>query len=244
MHAEFKRVQVNQAAKLDTRVEVETPEGIALHLRPAGVVPRALAWAIDLLLRMVLLWALAIAFALMRSTGMGLYLLALFTLLWLYPVLFELFWNGQTPGKRALGLRVVGSDGAPVGWVASCTRNLLRTVDMLPLGYALGTLASFADAQGRRLGDIAAGTLVVHTGGEVSLSKLPEVDVVEPSSTLNRNERDALIAFAERHRELSRERQIELAELAAPLTGTHGEWAVQRLFGLARGLLGHGHAQS
>lgn len=236
-------MQVNPAHRLDTRIEVETPEGIALHLRPAGVVPRALAWGIDLLLRLVVLWGFAIVLAFMRNAGLGLYLLVLFSMLWLYPVLFELFWNGQTPGKRALGLRVVGSDGAPVGWVASCARNLLRTVDMLPLGYALGTLSSLADPHGRRLGDIAAGTLVVHVGSDAALSKLPEVDVVEPALALQRAERDALIAFAERHRELSPERQVELAELAAPLAEARGELAVRRLFGMARGLLGHGRAQ-
>jgi len=235
---------MNAVPRLDTCIEVETPEGIALHLRPAGVVPRALAWGIDLLLRLVVLWGFAVVLAFMRNAGLGVYLLVLFTLLWLYPVLFELFWHGQTPGKRALGLRVIGADGAPVGWVASSTRNLLRTVDMLPLGYALGTLASLADPCGRRLGDIAAGTLVVHVGIDATLSKLPEVEPVEPALALQRAERDALIAFAERHRELSAERQIELAELTAPLAGARGELAVKRLFGIARGLLGHGHAPS
>src|SRR3546814_8030841 len=70
--------------------------------------------------------------------------------------------NGQTPGKRAMELRVVSADGAPVGWLASIVRNLLRAVDALPVGYGFGLVASLADPHGRRLGDMVASTLVVH----------------------------------------------------------------------------------
>jgi uncharacterized RDD family membrane protein YckC len=232
--------RMNIETRLDTRIAVETPEGIDLHLHPAGVVPRALAWLIDLMLRLVLLWMLAAGLALLGRTGLGFYLLALFAVLWLYPVLFELLWHGQTPGKRALGLRVLNADGTPVGWVASSSRNLLRTVDMLPLGYALGTLCSMADPRSRRLGDLAAGTLVVHAASPLPPPRLPEVEPEEPPRPLQRGERDALIAFAERHRELSPERQIELAGLARDLSERSGEAGVRRLFGIARGLLGQG----
>jgi uncharacterized RDD family membrane protein YckC len=86
----------------------------------------------------------------------------MFVVFWFYPVLFEVLDRGRTPGKRALGLRVIAVNGAPVGWLAAFTRNLLRTVDMLPFGYATGLIASLADPWGRRLGDMVAGTLVVH----------------------------------------------------------------------------------
>src|SRR3546814_4544908 len=74
-----------------------------------------------------------------------------FLLLWAYPVVFEAMFNGQTPGKRAMELRVVSADGAPVGWLASIVRNLLRAVDALPVGYGFGLVASLADPHGRRL---------------------------------------------------------------------------------------------
>src|SRR3546814_8666375 len=66
------------------------------------------------------------------------------------PILIEAMFNGQTPGKRAMELRVVSADGAPVGWLASIVRNLLRAVDALPVGYGFGLVASLADPHGRR----------------------------------------------------------------------------------------------
>ena len=147
---------------LDTVREIHTPEGVALRLPAAGPVPRALAWLIDLAIRFALVFIASIAFGLLGSAGMGLYLVLLFLVLWGYPVAFEALWHGQTPGKRALGLRVVAADGAPVGWMASFLRNLMRTVDMLPFGYAFGLAASLADPWSRRLGDVVARTMVVH----------------------------------------------------------------------------------
>ena len=81
---------------------------------------------------------------------------------WTYPTLFELAWDGQTPGKRALALRVVRQDGGAVGLPASVVRNMLRVADLLPGFGGLGILVAFLDPQGRRIGDLAAGTLVVH----------------------------------------------------------------------------------
>src|SRR3546814_2568230 len=83
------------------------------------------------------------------------------TLFLAYPVVFEAMFNGQTPGKRAMELRVVSADGAPVGWLASIVRNLLRAVDALPVGYGFGLVASLADPHGRRLGDMVASTLEI-----------------------------------------------------------------------------------
>jgi len=233
---------MSASAALDTRLEVETPEGIRLHLLPAGVVPRALAWSIDLLIRLLVLWIAAMALAFGGEAGHGIYFVVLFAVLWLYPVLFELFWQGQTPGKRALSLRVLNTDGTPVGWVASMTRNLLRTVDMLPFAYGIGSVCSLFDSRSRRLGDLAAGTLVVHdsTAARAPMQAPPRLAVasVEPPPGLLRSEREALVEFAERHAQLSEERQIELANLLQPMSGTRGEAGVTHLLGVANSLLG------
>ena len=146
---------------LDTVREVYTPEGVALRLPAAGPIPRAVAWVIDFCIRMALLMVCSMVFGMLGRAGMGFYLVCLFVVVWLYPVVCEGLWDGQTPGKRVLHLRVISSDGAPVGWLATCVRNLMRTVDMLPFGYACGLVSGLLDPWGRRLGDLVAGTLVV-----------------------------------------------------------------------------------
>src|SRR5262245_37921859 len=111
---------------LDTTRRVATPEGIELTLHLAGPLPRAMAWAIDLMLRVAVLLALTVVLATAGRSGWGLILLAWFFLEWLLPALLEAKWRGQTPGKRALGLMVLNDDGSPVRWPAALTRNLLR----------------------------------------------------------------------------------------------------------------------
>lgn len=223
---------------LDTVREIHTPEGVALRLPAAGPVPRALAWLIDLAIRFALVFIASIAFGLLGSAGMGLYLVLLFLVLWGYPVAFEALWHGQTPGKRALGLRVVAADGAPVGWMASFLRNLMRTVDMLPFGYAFGLAASLADPWSRRLGDVVARTMVVHVADRGHGAGMPPAPAQAPPVPLQPDEQAALIAFAERAWTLTPQRQEELAGIAAPLTGRQGPVGVDRLLAIAQWLLG------
>jgi uncharacterized RDD family membrane protein YckC len=223
---------------LDTVRLVETPEGVALHLHPAGVMPRAAAWAIDFLIRIGVAFALSMVLGLLGQTGVGLYLLLIFALYWLYPVLFEVLRDGQTIGKRTIGLRVIHANGTPVGWLASIVRNLMRTVDMLPVLYGFGVVAGLVDAQGRRLGDMAAGTLVIHAERAAPPPLLPAVPAVQPELSLSADEKSAIIAFAERGPRLTPERQAELAGLLPRLTQAHGALAVQRLLGMASTFLG------
>lgn len=225
---------------LDTVRIVDTPEGIALRLPAAGPVPRALAWAIDLAIRMALLMLFGMVLGMLGSTGAGLYLVALFVVFWGYPILCEGLFGGQTPGKRVLGLRVVAGDGAPVGWLASIVRNLMRTVDMLPFGYACGLIAGFSDPWGRRLGDLVAGTLVVHVHPVQPLPVTVAGGTHAPLSPLRPEEQVAVLAFAERAPRLTPERQMELADLVTPITGAQGAAGVARLGGIARWLLGQG----
>ncbi|MEO7326634.1 MAG: RDD family protein [Dokdonella sp.] len=223
---------------LDTLTLVETPEGIALHLRSAGVMPRACAWAADAMIRLGLIWMLAIFIGMLGESGFGIYLLVLFVLFWFYPVLFEVLRDGQTPGKKIMGLRVVNANGTPVTWIASIVRNLLRTVDMLPFAYAFGLFACLIDPGGRRLGDLVAGTLVVYAELPAKQGAAPIAPVVHAPMPLLPRERAAIVEFAERAAQLTPERQQELAALLPMLTQAQGSLAVQRLHGMACAFLG------
>jgi len=222
---------------LDTYREVITPEGVALRLPAAGPVPRALAWTIDFALRSAVVGVCGLVLGLAGQVGMGVMSVLLFVVFWFYPVLFEALWDGQTPGKRALGLRVIAGNGAPIGWLASFARNLLRTVDMLPFGYATGLVASLSDPYSRRLGDMVADTVVVHVPRE-SGDTAAVASPTPPSVPLLASEQAAVIAFAERAPRLTPARQVELAELAEPLLEVRGELAVTRMYAIAAWLLG------
>jgi hypothetical protein len=89
-----------------------------------------------------------------------------------YYVAFEVLWNGQTPGKRALGLRMVHVSGRPISFGASAVRNLLRLVDFLPAAYGVGFLVMFFDKRARRLGDMAAGAMAVRQRDALTLDSL------------------------------------------------------------------------
>lgn len=227
------------SATLDNTHSVETPEGIDLLLRPAGIVPRALAFALDLVIRLALLATVGLGLASLGQFGLGAGALLLFVVQWWYMVLFEVLNDGKTPGKHWLGLKVVHDDGTPVGWASSLTRNLLRFVDMLPFGYFLGAICCLWHPSFKRLGDLAAGTLVVYRErGGSKTAALPNAEALAPPFALQLAEQHALISFAERHSTLSPARRQELAGiLAAPLQTTPA-LAEAKLLGIARGLVG------
>lgn len=223
---------------LDTRYQVETPEGIDLILRPAGVVPRALAFGIDLLIRAVLLGVLFAVLALLGQFGMGLGTILLFLVTWWYMVLFEVLNQGRSPGKQLMGLRVIHDDGTPVGWAASLTRNLLRFVDILPFAYTLGILSCLNHPAFKRLGDIAAGTLVVYRDSTPAAPALPPADALRAPFSMSLTEQRALLGFAERAQSLSSARRLELASILAEPLQVPAAQAEQQIHGIARGLLG------
>jgi uncharacterized RDD family membrane protein YckC len=223
---------------LDTRYQVETPEGVDLPLRPAGLMVRALAFAIDLGLRGLVLGVLFIALAMLGKLGAGLGSILLFGVSWWYMVLFEVLNQGRSPGKQWMGLRVVHDDGTPVGWSASLLRNLLRVVDLLPFGYFLGAISCLQHPHFKRLGDIAAGTLVIYRERSHTRPELPEAQPRRTAFALTLSEQRAILGFAERQGELSRARVDELAAILAQPLQVPEPQAVTELNGIARGLLG------
>jgi uncharacterized RDD family membrane protein YckC len=224
---------------LDTTARIGTPEGIELTLRVAGPVPRALAWVIDLLLRGGILIGVAIGAGMLGQFGAAIMLLTAFLLEWLYPAWFEVHWSGSTPGKRALGLMVLNDDGTPVRWPAALTRNLLRTLDFLPLFYFFGFCAMVTNRDFKRLGDLAANTLVVYREAKPQALAIPPAPPFAPGIALSATEQRAVLDFAERSARLTPERAAELAGLVPSLTGGRdGTQAAGRLVAIANHLVG------
>lgn len=233
---------------LDTLYTAETPEGIALSLRPAGVVSRMLAYLADLGIRIGLYLAASLATLPGGGMGAGLMLVFYFLLEWFYPVVFELSRHGATPGKRMLGLQVVMDSGLPVTPAASVTRNLLRAADFLPLLYGFGAATMLWRADFKRLGDLAAGTLVVYRDNLVLHGQLPLAAPCAPKRALSLREQATIVAWGGRAPTLTPARLEELALLAqsvtVPATTALGAKpgaapATERLMGVARWLLGH-----
>jgi uncharacterized RDD family membrane protein YckC len=226
--------------RLDTLHTAETPEGIALSLRPAGLVARGLAYLIDFGIRLGIFMAISITVGLLGKMGAGILLISYFCLEWFYPVLFELTRAAATPGKRVMGLRVVMDSGLPVTPAASLTRNLLRAADFVPAFYGAGIVSMLWRRDSKRLGDLAAGTLVVFSD-QVSLhGEVPVAEPQAPARALSAREQAAVVSWAGRARRLTPERLDELARLAEPVLGpgVHGASASQRLLGVAQWVLG------
>ena len=167
---------VRPRRQLDSRIEIVTPENIAFHYVLAGPFRRLPAFLIDVAIRAAALMMIAIAgvfFSIVGISGVGgaMFMLIWFASSWLYGGFFETVWNGQTPGKRLLGLRVLSLDGQPINAMQAVMRNVLREVDALPfIGgavefsipfYMLGLTVMTASNRFQRLGDLACGTIVV-----------------------------------------------------------------------------------
>ena len=225
---------------LDTTRRVATPEGIELTLRLAGPVPRALAWSVDLALRAAIVLVVMTLASQLGRAGWGVVLLAAFFVEWVLPAWFEAQMRGQTPGKRLFGIAVLNDDGTPLRWPGALTRNLLRAVDFLPLMYGFGLVTMLLNRDFKRLGDLAAGTVVVYQSAAVDSSRrIPEAPAVAPPVDLDLDEQRAVLELAERSAGLPRERVAELSTLPKPLVGgLDGARAAARLIGIANYLAG------
>jgi len=154
------------------KLTIDTPEQVHLEFVLAGIGSRFMAVFLDMLIQTVLYVALFfVAFGLLAlgdfSKNRSMWVLAVWFLLvfciyWGYYAAFEIFWQGQTPGKRWAGIRVIKESGRPINAFEALTRNLMRVVDLLPGFYGFGVVTMMLNPKNRRLGDFVAGTIVVH----------------------------------------------------------------------------------
>jgi len=212
--------------QLDTRVRVVTPENIAFQYHVAGPFRRLPAYLIDLALRIAIgaagYFGLGFVFGLigLGELGIGIWLtLFLFPLMWFYGGLFETFWNGQTPGKRIMRIRVLSIDGQAINASQATLRNVLRVVDSLPYLYLVGLIAAAMNDRFQRLGDLACGTMVVcedpHWLQDVAKVTEPEVTKLtarvpawfQPTRSMAR----ALAVYVGRRKKFMPMRRIQIA---------------------------------
>jgi uncharacterized RDD family membrane protein YckC len=226
---------------LDTVVSVETPEGIVLELRPAGLVVRFYAFTIDWLIRLAVLYAVAMVTVFMGGIGVAVWLILAFACEWIYPMVFELRASAATPGKRVFNLKVVMDNGLPVTPAAAITRNLLRVADFLPFGYGFAIASMLLRSDYKRLGDIAAATLVVHQPRPAAQPAIAAVPPLTPVVALTPRTQAAVVALAARAPRLTEERLDELAAIAASVSGDAGRSGARvtrRVLGVAHWALG------
>jgi uncharacterized RDD family membrane protein YckC len=215
--------------------QVVTPERVSLQYDIAGIGSRGAAILVDfavqgvislvlymallgVLLAMALIGGLAGGRGGITPTGgffivLALFVFALFALTLGYHMLFEIIWNGQTPGKRATGIRVIRENGYPIRPVDAVIRNVVRIVDYLPFAYAVGVFTMLFNDRARRLGDFAAGTIVVREGPRSAIGFPPssaDIDAVRPT-TLQPDDATLVRDFLTRRPSLTPEARAALA---------------------------------
>lgn len=213
----------------DRHVEVETPEHVAVSYALAGPGSRFAAFLIDSAILIGVVLALLIVFLLLAVSGLpvpllpatlAILVLIIFAVVWGYFVFFEGFRDGQTPGKKRVGLRVVHEGGFPLSVRGAVIRNLLRIVDMQPLpSWAVGGAFIVLHPRAQRLGDMAAGTIVVR---ETRAATLPEEEGVAGPPRMSDQEFDILREYALRREGLEREARARVAGKLVPHFGAYG----------------------
>ena len=230
--------QIDQGA-----IPIETPENVCFTFAAAGVGPRALAYMLDLLLRTLPILAAMLLLSLTSTLFnfvdflaasnimVALFIILVFLLQWAYYVLFETFWNGRTPGKRVMGIRVVMDGGYPLTFAAAAVRNLLRIIDSLPMMYCFAILTSFINSRSKRLGDIAAGTIVIREEAfdvtyleAIEKASVPRDSLASSPFYLSPEATDLIARFMKRRTNFDVATRMKLASnIAAKIHGLSGK---------------------
>jgi len=217
----------------DRDLVVATPERVSFDYQVAGLGTRTIAQVLDLLIVFGILMAVyfvALAALVVDTTAATLiFLIGSFVVIFGYFWVSEALWSGQTVGKKALRLRAVGDRGEPLTFAQAGIRNIVRIVDFLPYGYGVGLIVLFANGKGKRLGDLAAGTIVVKDSDRVYLWQLPGARSAAPAQavsaaspaelTLRRLDpelRRFVSSYARRRPELTLEVRAQLASHVQP----------------------------
>lgn len=230
--------------KLDTLQAIELAEGVEIRLRIAGPIMRILALMLDYLIISVvsvvfmILFSIA-GFAVGGNVINGVLLLMLFFFTWIYMWMFEAGRWGATPGKKICGLRVTQPSGAPITLGQAGVRNFIRFIDVMPAPFSLiGLTSCLATARFQRLGDLAAGTVVVYDRPEVmpKASGPPPLLPQRPTVALRPEEVRAVVTFRERSVYWSDARRNEIADHLQSLTGSTGTLGSTKLQAMAHWL--------
>jgi uncharacterized RDD family membrane protein YckC len=240
----------------EDRLTIDTPEGVPLELTLAGLGSRFASALLDYLFQAIILVALLVVLGYGAGIDPGasgvaaaLWAVGFFVIFWGYDVSFEVLNSGRTPGKALNGLRVVRESGAPVTFGTSAVRNVIRIIDILPGTYLVGMVSIVVTGRNQRVGDLAAGTLVIREP-----RRLPPEVQVSPSvqapawdtSAIEPQELDAIAAFLARRGDLAAGARIQIAaELAGRLRPKVGgaiaregdEMFLERLLAAKRGRL-------
>lgn len=237
----------------EDRLTIDTPEGVPLELTLAGVGSRFASALVDYIIQAIILLALALVliYGAGQHPGAGgfadaVWALGFFVVYNAYDIGFEVLNSGRTPGKRLNRLRVVRESGAPVTFGTSAVRNVLRVVDILPGTYLVGMAAILATRRNQRLGDLAAGTLVVRERRALPPEISPAVQAPPTwdTSGIDGQELDAVVAFLSRRSDLAGGARSQIAaELAGRLrpkvgglvAGESNEIFLERLVAAKRG---------
>jgi len=238
----------NNGGQLDATIEVVTPENIAFSYRAAGPVRRAVAFGIDFAVRAGILFLIFFIIFLgltmlgLPGLGTGSLFIGYFVLAWFYGGILEAYWNGQTVGKRAMGMRVLSTDGRAINGMQAAMRNILREADAFPIfvlplaasegvfiplpTYLVAVMAMAVTTRYQRLGDLACGTMVVmeERSWAAGLVKMDDPLVIRLAGELpaslefSRTLREALSAYVERRRFFPPGRRADIARhLGQPL---------------------------
>ena len=233
---------VEAGAPMDRSVDIRTPESIAFSYELAGLGSRFLAVAVDLVMQLLVLLLFFVGLSLLGSSSghahhapvaaarfftnaaIGALVFVLFMILFGYFIVFEALWNGQTPGKKLLGIRVVRDGGYPIDFMASLVRNLVRVGEWVFTGYAVSAVCALVSSENKRVGDFAAGTIVVRDARmpapEAFLRETEEEPIYAATAYLSGEERAIVRRFLERRDALTpQSRQTLAAQLAERVRG-------------------------